>query len=127
MIDEQFLQSAVQIRRTYLKLNNNLEFYTKEAAKIVTKLETTLTKIDDIQNSNKDNKSSFEDLLKIMYEIESEGKLLEDLINPLNKKIEKLALEEQELYRSIKRKHPDLTDDDIVESVKQRLIKENLS
>jgi uncharacterized coiled-coil DUF342 family protein len=127
MIDEQFLQSAVQIRRTYLKLNNNLEFYTKEAAKIVTKLETTLTKIDDIQNSNKDNKSSFEDLLKIMNEIESEGKLLEDLINPLNKKIEKLALEEQELYRSIKRKHPDLTDDDIVESVKQRLIKENLS
>ena len=127
MIDEQFLQSAVQIRRTYLKLNNNLEFYTKEAAKIVTKLETTLTKIDDIQNSNKDNKSSFEDLLKIMNEIESEGKLLEDLINPLNKKIEKLALEEQELYRSIKRKHPDLKDDDIVESVRQRLIKENLS
>lgn len=127
MIDEQFLQSAVQIRRTYLKLNNNLEFYTKEASKVVTKLEKTISKIDDIQNSKKDSKSSFEDLLKIMEEIENEGKALEGLVDPLNKKIEKLAIEEQELYRKIKEKHSNLTDEQIVESVRKRLIEENLS
>ena len=39
----------------------------------------------------------------------------------------KLALEEQELYKQICSKHKDMTEDDIIECVKQRLIKENLS
>ena len=45
----------------------------------------------------------------------------------LNKDIEKLALEEQELYRQIKQKHSNLTDEQIISSVKDRLIQENLS
>lgn len=129
MIDETFLQSATRIRRTYLKMSNNMTFYQKSASEVVKKLDNTLERIEQIKEEADKNsaETSLNSLMKILQEIEDEGKRLEDLVNPLNKEIEKLALEEQELYRQIKEKHHDLTDEQIVESVKERLIKENLS
>ena len=38
MIDEFFLQNAVNIRRTYLKMTNNMDFYQKRAKEIVDRL-----------------------------------------------------------------------------------------
>ena len=68
------------------------------------------------------------DLLKTITTIEVQVIALRmDKKQPLNKEIEKLALEEQELYKQIKSTHPNLTDDQIVESVRQRLINEGLS
>lgn len=137
MIDENFLQSAVRIRRTYLKMSNNMELYRKAAEKIVERLDETIKRVENIQKEaedsrkNKNSKFSAEGslnkMLEILEEVDSEGKRLEDLVDPLNREIEKLALEEQELYRLIKEKHYKLTDEQIIESVKQRLIKENLS
>ena len=131
MIDEQFLQSAVRIRRTYLKLSNNMNFYQKSAADILDKLENTIKEIDEVSEKAKKEDSNSENLLKdlmgILEKIELDGKRLEELINPLNKEIENLAIEEQELYRNIKEKHYDLSEEQIVNSVKDRLEKENLS
>ena len=135
MVDEVFLQNAVRIRRTYLKMTNNMDLYQKKAKEIVGKLDETLIKIDNLQkvaeedkkNSVVGNQNLLNDLLGILNDIDIEGKSLEDLVSPLNQEIEKLGLEEQELYRKIKEKHYDLTDEQIIESVKNRLIKENLS
>jgi hypothetical protein len=137
MIDDNFLQSAVRIRRTYLKMSNSMDFYKKAAEGVVERLDETIKKVESIQkeadDSRKDKNSKFSaegslnKILKVLEEVDNEGKRLEDLVDPLNKEIEKLALEEQELYRLIKEKHYNLTDDEIIESVKQRLIKENLS
>ena len=107
MIDEFFLQNAVSIRRTYLKMTNNMDFYQKRAKEIVDRLELTISKINDIQKKAEEGRAKKEngtmeilnDLVKILNEIEDEGKALENLVDPLNKDIEKLALEEQELYR----------------------------
>jgi hypothetical protein len=41
--------------------------------------------------------------MKILDDVDDEGKSLE--VSPLNSDIEKLALEEQELYRQIKERH----------------------
>jgi len=135
MVDEVFLQNAVRIRRTYLKMTNNMNLYQNKAKEIVGKLDETLIKIDNLQkvaeedkkNSVVGNQNLLNDLLGILNDIDIEGKSLEDLVNPLNQEIEKLGLEEQELYRQIKQKHYDLTDEQIIESVRDRLIKENLS
>ena len=135
MIDEIFLQNAINIRRTYLKMTNNMDFYQKRAKEIVDRLELTISKINDIQKKAEEGRAKKEngtmeilnDLVKILNEIEDEGKALENLVDPLNKDIEKLALEEQELYRQIKQKHSNLTDEQIISSVKDRLIQENLS
>ena len=135
MIDENFLQNAVRIRRTYLKMINNMDFYQKKAKEIVDRLDETIEKVNVIQKkaeaSKKNNENGSQDLLnelmKVLNDIEDEGHSLENLVDPLNSDIEKLALEEQELYRLIKQKHNNLTDERIIESVKDRLIKENLS
>ena len=129
MIDEKFLQSAVNIRRTYLKMSSNMDLYQKSAADVVKKLDKTLEKIEKIRKEvgDKTPESSLNDILGVIKEIEDEGKRLENLIEPINLEMEKLAKEEMELYRQIVDSHPNLTEDQIVEKVQDRLIKEGLS
>lgn len=137
MVDEKYLQMSITIRRTYLKLINNLDLYRSRALQISERLEDTVKKIDELnkeaeesakkKNTNISQIEVFEKLLKIIDEVDDEGKRLENLISPINTEIEKLAKEEMELYQMIVNSHPNLTEDQIVESVKDRLIKEGLS
>lgn len=130
MINEQFLQSAVRIRRTYLKLSNNMNLYHKQATKlseILTENIEKLSKIEeDIKDKKVDSKQAVDSLLELISNIEKQSDDLEKITDDLNKEIELLSKEEQELYRSIKEKHSDLTDEQIIESVKERLIRENI-
>jgi predicted nucleic acid-binding Zn-ribbon protein len=137
MVDEKFLQKAISIRRTYLKLMNNMDLYRAKVGQVSERLDGTLKKIDDYQNELKSNSKNqktnlseteiFEKLLKIIDEVDDEGKRLENLIEPINLEMEKLAKEEMELYRQIVDSHPNLTEDQIIEKVQDRLIKEGLS
>ena len=135
MIDEKYLQKAIRIRRTYLKLINNMDLYRARATQISENLDKTLKDLDNFQKdlNKKDRKESidekalFEKLLKIIDNIEEEGKRLEKLIEPVNFEIEKLAKEEIELYDQILDGHSNLTEDQIVDKVQDRLIKEGLS
>lgn len=130
MINEQFLQSAVRIRRTYLKLSNNMNLYHKQATKlseILTENLEKLSKIEgDVKDKKMDSKQAVDSLLELISNIEKQSDDLEKITDDLNKEIELLSKEEQELYRSIKEKHSDLTDEQIIESVKERLIRENI-
>lgn len=135
MIHERFLQSAVNIRRTYLKVSNNLDIYHEKAKEMLDVLNKTVDKITGLKenvvkaNSGKSkmtDQEALSQLLKILQDVEDEGKTMEKMTDPLNKEIEKLAREEQELYQQIKLAHPLLTDEQIVESVKTRLIQEGL-
>lgn len=137
MIEERFLESAVRIRKSYLKTQNQLEFYHRRAKQIIQNLEEILEKVEKLQKESKiDPKtgkaiqtqdSAVAELVKIMEDLELQGKQLEELANPMNDTIEKLALEEQELYRQIKEKHSNLTDEQIINTVKDRIEKEGLS
>lgn len=136
MVDEVFLQRAVSIRRSYLKVTNNMNFYTTKVNGVISALDDILEKLSKLQESATDEKVKNDrattektaiELNNIITELELEGKKLEGYIDPLNKEIEKLALEEQELYRQIKEKNSHLTDDQIIEAVRKRLEEENLS
>lgn len=137
MVDEIFLQTAVQIRRKFLKLNSQMELYARRVTEICGNLDGILEKLENLKNEAekeskiKKDKSLVEktalELNKILIELESEGKRMEDLMDPINKEIENLAIEEQELYRQIKEKNSHLTENEIVESVRKRLEEENLS
>ena len=134
MIDEKFLIAAVNIKKTYIRLLNNLNLYESKAKETLEKLNSLYDKLGVLEkdikkpeNMNNENYSSVNEVLKILNELESEGVKLKAFIDPLNKKIEKLALEEQELYKQICLKHSDMTEDEIVECVRIRLVKENLS
>lgn len=132
MIDDNFIKAAIKIRREYLKLTNNLNFYKRKAEDVIENLEKIVNDIEKIQKETENQKVTNNDaiivqLTKLLIEIESEGRSVESLIDPLNKEIEKLGLEEQELWRNIKNKHTNLSEYDIVEYVRQRLFQENLS
>jgi hypothetical protein len=133
MIDERFLLAAVNIRKTYINMLSDLNKYQEKAKETLQMLNDAYKKLDNLEkdmkkeeNKNNESYSSLNELLKIIDEIETEGKKLENFTNPINKEIEKLALEEQELYKQICLNHPDLTEEQIVECVKERLLKENL-
>jgi prephenate dehydrogenase len=132
MIDEKFLVAAVNIRKTYIKLISNLNMYEDKARQTLEMLNSIYNRLDELEKDVKkpdkdDSNSTVNEILKILNDVEDEGKKLESFTDPLNKDIEKLALEEQELYRQICMKHKDMTEDEIVECVRQRLEKENLS
>ena len=135
MIDEKFLVAAVNIKRKYIIVTSDINKYHDRAKQTVDKLNSTLADIENIKLKMKEDAKNkklnstevLESMIKIITEIEDDGKSLEKYIDPLNKEIEKLAVEEQELYRIICEKHFDLTEEQIIESVKKRLIKENLS
>jgi len=134
MINEQFLQRAIDIRKTYLRLTNNMDDYLEKVSNVSDRLEKTVVEITEIEEKYKDKKGSgnmssdqtLKELLKVLDKVDREGKTLESLVEPLNKEIEKLSKEEVELYRLIREKHSNLTEDQIVEAVKARLKKEEL-
>jgi hemerythrin-like domain-containing protein len=137
MIEEKFLESAVRIRKNYLKISSNLEFYHRKAKEIIASLEDIVKKVEElsaqITNDHKLGRPSLtkdkamEELMKILRDLEDQSKIIENLTEPMNKNIEKLAIEEQELYRQIKERHSDISDQKIIETVKQRIEKEGLS
>ena len=101
MVDEKYLQKAISIRRTYLKLINNMDLYRARALQVSERLDGTLKKIEDYQKELKENSKNptlnetevFQKLLKIIDEVDEEGKRLEKLIEPINLEIEKLSKE----------------------------------
>ena len=134
-IDEKYLKTAINIRRTYLKLINNVDLYKDRATQVSDKLEETINKLNSFKDEISDKhskkniteKEGLNKLLEIINDIDEEGKKLEKLIAPINTEIEKLAKEEQELYRQIVEHHYNLTEDEIVSIVRDRLIQEGLS
>jgi hypothetical protein len=129
MIDEKFLIAAVNIRKDYLKITSNMDFYRKRAEKTLEILENSLNEIENIEKAMKekdDRPDSINEVIEILKKIEEEGDRIEKFVEPLNKEIERLAIEEQELYRVIVEKHPDIPEEKIIESVRIRLKKENL-
>ena len=97
MIEEKYLKMSISIRRTYLKLINNLDLYHNRALKVSSNLEETLAKLDTIQENLdlKDKKTSSKEtldkILNILQEVEDEGKKLETLIDPINVEIENIT------------------------------------
>ena len=136
MIEEKFLVAAVNIKRSYLKLTSNLDFYKRRAEQTLEKLQDAYSQVENLENEIAELKKKKDQnvdpnlttkVLTILSEIEQEGNKIEKFVEPLNKEIEKLAMEEQELYRIIVESHPNLSEDQIVESVGLRLKKEGLS
>jgi predicted nucleic acid-binding Zn-ribbon protein len=109
-----------------------MELYRTKAIQVSEKLESTLSRLNGLKdeldkNKKKDTMESANELLKIIDQIEEDGKRLENLVDPMNFEIEKLAKEEVELYKQIVDTHPTLSEDQIVNTVQDRLIKEGLS
>ena len=132
MIEERLIKRAVDIRKTYLKLTSNISVYEEKTKKVLETLESTLNRLNKLHENIKNKVVTNADdaskkILDILTEVEKEGDRLEKLIDPLNVEIEKLRLEENELYRIIKEKYPKITDQEIISEIHNELKNKNLS
>ena len=134
MIDESYLDAAVRIRRTFMKLNIELTEYENYAKSIEKIIERALADLEDINNSISNDKKlknvSQEEMLRkvldILARLEDDSKSLESKVNPINDSIEKLRKEEVQLYNNIKFKYPNIKDSELIEMVNKKLEKEGL-
>jgi hypothetical protein len=129
MIEERFLIAAINIRRVYMKLVSNLDSYEERAEDTLRMLDTAEKELNDVKNKKKSEESPDEmvkRIMKIFNDIENEGNKIEKFVEPLNKEIERLGIEERELYKRICDFHSTLSENQIVDIVQERLKKENL-
>lgn len=136
MIGEQFYIAAIEIRKTYLKLINDMESYRKIAESTMKSLQHSIVDIENIKKDIKESRESklqkepdskvVEKVMKVLENVETDGKRIENFIDPINREIEKLAREEQILYSKICDANPNLSEEQIVEAVRTRLRKEEL-
>jgi hypothetical protein len=136
MIGEQYYQSCISIRKTYIKLMSEMSSYKDIAEKAAKKLESSISEIEVLKAKIKKSKGSkfpevtgtdaISKINEILNDVEGQGLALEKFVEPINKELEKLAKEEQMLYAKICEAHPNLEEQQIVEAVSNRLKKEGL-
>ena len=130
MIAEIYIESAKNIRNEFLRLSKKLDSYQNESAKLVIFLEDISKQLEDYSKtdiSTIKNKSDVaaagEYIVKKMTEIEEEEQKIIRLVQPINEKIDKLKVEEATLFKQLKEKYPNMTDEEIIYEVQSNLEK----
>ena len=128
MIDSQLIDSAIVIRKEYLKLVSTLNKYQDNVSDLSKFL---LEKIDAMSKYNNDvvkNIRTQSDITKVsdqilrnIQEIEDEEKKLSKKVNEINIKLEKLRSDETVLYNNIVDRYPNLSESEIIQEIQSRL------
>jgi hypothetical protein len=124
MINEIFLKSASNIRREYLKLTSDLSKYREDIKNVESNLNELTSELQKIDNNYTEEK--IKKMISYFDVLESESDKILKIVEPLNSKLEKLSNDEYVLYQNICSKYPELTEEDIVAQVTERLKLENL-
>lgn len=129
MINKKYLDRAYTIRKDYLKINSDLSDILEDVQKIKENIEKAITKLEGINSSssNYTSKEDFQgDILNELMEFEEESNRLKDIMNPLNDSMEKLKIDEQDLYNEIAETYTNLKTEDIVKYVQDYIREKGL-
>lgn len=117
MIDKQYVESARNIKSEFVSLNKKLEIYKKELVNLSGFLENTIKELDLLTKKQVTSKPELtnigEQLIKKLEDVELEEKKLSSLIKPINDRIDKLREEENILYKALKQKYPNISDEEL--------------
>ena len=124
MIDKQLIESAKYIRKEYLSSYRSLTKYETDIKELSSFL---LRKVEELKKYNNDivkNIRTKDDISKVslhiiseIQSIEDEEKKLTKKVTDINDKLEKLRTDEQNLYKTIKDRYPNLSDDDMTKEI----------
>jgi predicted nucleic acid-binding Zn-ribbon protein len=117
MIDKHFIDSAVEIRKEWVRIIRSLDGYQGQVEKAQRVIAEQKQHIEDFSNRDISvHDPEFKKFVeKVFNDIETQAIIIESKIKPLNDDIERLKKEELKLYHRIKSRYPDLTDQKIVE------------
>jgi len=118
-IDKVYIDSAVEIRREWVRLLGVITDYQKEIDKTKKLLYKKKQDIEDYSKTKPKIKDpKFKEFIENLFtDLEMQSTLLENKISPVSKEMEKLSKEELRLYKVITSKYPNLSDDQIKEEL----------
>lgn len=128
MIQEIYLKKALDIRKEYLSIINNIEEYEKFAKKLLVSISDRSSDLIDLQKKiDKKEISSIEvaknELMRIIISLEEEANGIESIVNKMNKRIDELKSNETSLYRELKEKYPDVLDSSLKKEIHEYIMK----
>ena len=125
MIDKQYVESARNIKTEFLSLSKKLDNYKGDLEKLSNFLQDTVKELQNITEKKVTSKDDLTDmankLVKKLQDVELEEIKITNLVKPINDRIEKLREEENILYKSLKVKYPNMTDDDMKRELNSRI------
>ena len=125
MIDKQYVESARNIKNEFLSLSKKLDNYKGDLEKLSNFLQDTVKELQNITEKKVTSKDDLTDmankLVKKLQDVELEEIKITNLVKPINDRIEKLREEENILYKSLKVKYPNMTDDDMKRELNSRI------
>ena len=132
MIQELYLKKAVNIKRSYIKVINDVNSYEKVAKDLASSIEDRMEDLKLLMNKIEEGKisnveSAQMEFSKVLFNLETDMNEVNARIDSLNSSIDKLKLDELNLYKEIKNHYIDLSDEEIKKEVQNYLKKQNLS
>lgn len=128
MIDAQLIETAKIIRKNYLSAMKNLDSYESDVRNLANFLTEKMKSLETIRNvelKKKPNKEHLAEVTKKLAEelnaIEDEEQKLLKKVESINKDILKLQKEEEILYKTIKQRYPNISDDDLKRQIQSHL------
>jgi len=130
MIQEFLLKKALNIRKEYNKITKDINVYENMVSGVLKSLGKNSEELEDLKKKIDDNKVTDvefakSEMLKIILDLEQEANRTGEHINILNKNIEDLRKQELDLYREIKEKYPEMSDEQIKKEIQDYI--KNLS
>jgi chromosome segregation ATPase len=130
MIDKQIIESAKIIRRDYLRTTSSINEYESDLKNLLSFLQEKIKKLEHIKDTqrvrgNEEHQVDVlvKDVLSELSSIEDEEKKLTNKIDKMNESLSKLRKDEEELYRVIKERYPEMTDDEMKDEIHRHLEK----
>lgn len=124
-ISDKYIEIGIRLRKEYLDVSSTIDEKVGELDTILNSIDKISLDLDAI-SKKLDNMSKDEAVKTINQQLDyltKESIKVTDLCKPLNKKLDDLKKDEQNLYLSIKTSHPELSDDDIKNEFYERVIK----
>lgn len=118
MISEFYLKKALNIRKEYLSIVSNINIFENMAKDILKIIEGKLEELNTLQSKINEKRisnveSAKDSLLKIILDLEEESNNIEKSVNDLTSRIDKLKINEKELFADLRKNYQNLTNEEI--------------
>lgn len=127
MINQIYIDKAIDIRKRYLKIHSELLDKNSELLELNNKATSLISNLEKIERGlktgfYKDKESFQKDFNENTLKIEVEINKIKNIYSKLDEKKKELESEHESLYNSIKTKYPTLDDATIVKEISDAIV-----
>lgn len=130
MIDIQLIESARLIRKKFLKLTKELDGYQDEVKGLVKFLQEKMKSLEEYRDKEVKKKIKTKEdvpvvtreILREIEEIEQAEIQLQKKLKKVNEEMEKLNKDEEILYKTLKNRYPELSDEQLKIEIQKNLV-----